>query len=168
MSQAALRRSSRFDTNAFGSGIARHRSNTSRTLSSYTRSGLVAGNDLAKREPGGFATIAVTPDHGCLFSRDSDADGKLDTFTEAGGFAPTVHVRLARSGTRLTGSCSSDGVNWTVVGAGTVPDAATTCDVELFVSAVNRHTGQEAIATFAGGITDTPSTARDGSGDTLR
>jgi alpha-N-acetylglucosaminidase len=136
--------------------------------SPYTRSGLVAGNDLSAREPGGFATIAVTPDHGCLFSWDSDADGELDRYTEVGGFAPEVHVRLARSGTRLTGSCSSDGVGWAVVGTGTVPDAAAASDVGMFVSAVNRHTGQEAVATFAGGITDTPSTSRDDSGDTLR
>lgn len=136
--------------------------------SPYTRSGLVAGNDLSARSPGGYATIAVTPDHGCMFSWDSDANGELDRYTEVGGFAPGVHVRLARSGARLTGSCSSDGVNWAVVGTGEVPDTAATSDIGMFVSAVNRHTGQEAIATFAGGIVDTPSTARDGSGDTLR
>lgn len=136
--------------------------------SPYTRSGLVAGNDLSASSPGGFANIAVTPDHGCMFSWDSNADGQLDKYTEVGGFAPSVYVRLAKSGTTVTGSCSSDGVNWSVVGTGTVPDVAAVSDVGLFVSAVNRHTGQEAIATFAGGITDTPSTSRDGSADTVQ
>ncbi|MFI7672319.1 alpha-N-acetylglucosaminidase TIM-barrel domain-containing protein [Actinophytocola sp. NPDC049390] len=136
--------------------------------SPYTRSGLVAGNDLSAAAPGGYANIAVTPGHGCMFSWDSDADGRLDRYTEVGGFAPEVRVRLAKSGTRLTGSCSSDGRNWTVVGSGTVPDAASSVDVGLFVSAVNRNTGQEAIATFTGGIAEAPSTARDGSGDTVQ
>ncbi|MGH3645566.1 MAG: alpha-N-acetylglucosaminidase TIM-barrel domain-containing protein [Micromonosporaceae bacterium] len=136
--------------------------------SAYTRSGLMAGNDLSAAGTGGFANIAVAPEHGCMFSWDSDADGQLDSYTEIGGFAPEVHVRLAKSGDQLTGSCSSDGRNWAVVGTGTVPDAATTEDVGMFVSAVNRYTGQEAIATFAGGIADSPSTSRDGSGDTLQ
>ena len=135
--------------------------------SPYTRSGLVAGNDLSTSDPGGYASIAVTPDHGCMFSWDSDADGNLDKYQEVGGFAPEVYVRLGRSGNRLTGSCSSDGVNWAVVGSGTVPDAAAVEDVGMFVSAVNRHTGQEAIATFTG-IAPAANTARDGSGDTLQ
>lgn len=136
--------------------------------SPYTRSGLVAGNDLSTEDFSGYASIAVTPDHGCVFSWDSDADGRLDKHTEAGGFAPEVYVRLGKDGTRLAGSCSSDGVNWAVVGSGEVPDAAAAEDVGLFVSAVNRHTGQEAIATFAGGIAPAPATSRDGTGDTVQ
>jgi len=134
--------------------------------SPYSRSGLVAGNDLSTM--GSIATIAVTPEHGCVFSWDSDADGQLDSNTEVGGFAPSVYVRLAKTGNQLTGSCSSDGQNWAVVGVGTVPSAAAVEDVGMFVSAVNRHTGQEAIATFADGITGTPSTTRDPSGDQLQ
>jgi alpha-N-acetylglucosaminidase (NAGLU)-like protein/F5/8 type C domain-containing protein/alpha-galactosidase-like protein len=135
--------------------------------SAYTRSGLIAGNDLSV--PGsGFANIAVTPEHGCMFSWDADADGQLDTYTEVGGFGPRVYVRLGKDGTSLSGSCSSDGKNWTVVGSGAVLQAAVTLDVGLFVSAVNRHTGQEAVATFAGGIVPTPSRARDGSQDVVR
>lgn len=136
--------------------------------SAYTRSGLMAGNDLSKTGTGGFANIAVTPEHGCMFSWDSDGDGALDTYKEVGGFTPVLYVRLAKDGDTLTGSCSGDGKNWTVVGSGTVPGSAATEDVGMFVSAVNRHSGQEAIATFAGGIADTPSTARDSSGDTLQ
>ena len=136
--------------------------------SDYTRSGLMAGNDLSAIGTGGFANIAVTPEHGCMFSWDADGDGRLDTYQEVGGFAPQVHVRLAKNGERLTGSCSSDGRNWAVVGSGTVPGLAQSEDVGLFVSAVNRHSGQEAIATFAGGIVDAADTSRDSSGDTVQ
>ncbi|HET7305852.1 MAG TPA: alpha-N-acetylglucosaminidase TIM-barrel domain-containing protein [Segeticoccus sp.] len=136
--------------------------------SDYTRSGLAAGNDLSSAGNAGFANIAVTPAHGCMFSWDSDGNGSPDTYQEVGGFAPTVHVRLSKDGGTLTGSCSSDGKNWTVVGSGAVPGTTTNQDVGMFVSAVNRHTRQEAIATFSGGIVDTPSTARDSSGDQLQ
>jgi hypothetical protein len=136
--------------------------------SAYSRAGLIVANDLAAADPHGFANIAVTPDHGCMFSWDSDADGRLDTYERLDGFSPDVHVRIAKDGDRLTGSCSSDGKNWAVVGTGTVPDAAAGQDVGMFVSAVNRHTDEEAIATFHGGIADAPSSARDSSGDTLQ
>lgn len=136
--------------------------------SEYTRAGLIAGNDLSAQGTGGFADIAVTPGHGCVFSWDSDGNGTLDSSTEAGGFAPRVYVRLAKSGDRVTGSCSSDRTNWTIVGTGTVPGAAATEDVGLFNTAMNRLTGQESIATFTGGITAAPTTSRDASKDTLQ
>ncbi|MDL4816311.1 alpha-N-acetylglucosaminidase TIM-barrel domain-containing protein [Actinomadura opuntiae] len=137
--------------------------------SPWSRAGLVAANDLAKSGTGGYANIAVTPDHGCVFSYDSDGDGRLDQVSEVGGFtAGDVRVRLRRDGDRMSGSCSSDGENWNVVGSGTVPGASDAQDVGMFVSAVNRHTAQEAIAFFGGGITASPGTARDGSGDVLQ
>jgi hypothetical protein len=134
----------------------------------YSRAGLMVANDLSAADPRGFADLAVTPEHGCMFSWDSNGDGTLDTYREVDGFAPQVHVRLAKDGDELTASCSSDGKNWAVVGTGTMPDAAATQDVGMFVSAVDRHTSEEAIATFDGGIAPAPSTARDASGDTLQ
>jgi hypothetical protein len=137
--------------------------------SDWTRAGLVASDDLTKTGSAGYAAIAVTPAHGCVFSYDTDGDGGLDHFTEVGGFtAGAVYVRLARSGDRTTGSCSSDNKNWAVVGSGTVPGGSGAQDVGLFTSAVNSHTSQEAIALFDGGIVASPSTSRDGSGDTLQ
>ncbi|WP_412517930.1 alpha-N-acetylglucosaminidase C-terminal domain-containing protein [Actinomadura madurae] len=137
--------------------------------SPWTRAGLVASDDLAETGSAGYAAIAVTPEHGCVFSYDGDGDGRLDHVTEVGGFtAGAVHVRLRRDGDRMTGSCSSDGKNWAVVGSGTVPGAAGAQDVGLFASAVNRDTGQEAIALFGGGVVAAPDTSRDGSGDLLR
>ncbi|GAA3645877.1 hypothetical protein GCM10022224_005730 [Nonomuraea antimicrobica] len=135
--------------------------------SAFTRSGLVVSDDLATPGATGYANIAVTPGHGCVFSWDSDGDGRFDSFTEVGGFTPPVRVRIGKSGDRLTGSCGGDGGNWAVVGSAAVPGAGATLDAGLFVSAANRDTGQEAIAV----LTDpapAPSTARDASGDTLQ
>ncbi|WP_433472152.1 alpha-N-acetylglucosaminidase TIM-barrel domain-containing protein [Spirillospora sp. CA-142024] len=137
--------------------------------SDWTRAGLVASDDLAKTGSAGYADIAVTPAHGCVFSYDSDGDGGLDHFTEVGGFtAGDVYVRLRRDGDRMTGSCSSDNKNWAVVGSGTVPGGAGARDVGMFASAVNSQTSTEAIALFGGGIAASPDTSRDGSGDELQ
>ncbi len=134
----------------------------------YTRSGLVVSDDLATPGATGYANIAVTPGHGCLFSWDSDGDGRLDSSAEAGGFTPPVRVRIGRSGDRLTGSCGTDGQNWTVVGSGVVPGAGVAAlDAGVFVSAANRHTGGQAIAVLTEPVS-APSTARDSSADTLR
>ncbi|WP_326640416.1 alpha-N-acetylglucosaminidase C-terminal domain-containing protein [Nonomuraea fuscirosea] len=134
----------------------------------YTRSGLVVSDDLATPGATGYANIAVTPGHGCLFSWDSDGDGRLDSSAEAGGFTPPVRVRIGRSGDRLTGSCGTDGQNWTVVGAAAVPGAgAAALDVGVFVSAATRQTGRQAISVLTEPV-PAPSTARDSSGDTLR
>lgn len=137
--------------------------------SPWTRAGLVVSNDLSKTGSAGYADIAVTPEHGCVFSYDADGDGDLDHVTEVGGFtAGDVYVRLRTDGDRVTGSCSSDDKNWAVIGSGTVAGASGTQDVGMFVSAVNRHTAQEAIALFDGGIASSPDTSRDGSGDVLQ
>ncbi|MGI5230030.1 alpha-N-acetylglucosaminidase TIM-barrel domain-containing protein [Actinoallomurus sp. CA-142502] len=137
--------------------------------SPYSRAGLVVGNDLSKTGSGGYADIAVTPEHGCVFSYDADGDGRLDHVTEVGGFtAGDLYVRLRTDGGRVTGSCSSDDKNWTVIGSGTVTGASATQDVGMFVSAVNSHTSQEAIALFDGGIAAATDTSRDGSGDVLQ
>ncbi|WP_329237248.1 alpha-N-acetylglucosaminidase C-terminal domain-containing protein [Actinoallomurus sp. NBC_01490] len=137
--------------------------------SPYTRAGLVVSYDLSKTGSAGYADIAVTPEHGCVFSYDTDGDGRLDHVTEVGGFtAGDLYVRLRTDGDRVTGSCSSDDRNWTVIGSGTVAGASATQDVGMFVSAVNSHTSQEAIALFSGGITAAADTSRDGSGDVLQ
>ena len=137
--------------------------------SPWTRAGLVISNDLSKTGSAGYADIAVTPEHGCVFSYDADGDGRLDHVTEAGGFTgDDVYVRLRTDGGRVTGSCGSDDKNWAVIGSGTVAGASDTHDVGMFVSAVNNHTSGEAIALFDGGIAASPDTSRDGSGDVLQ
>ncbi|WP_163508805.1 alpha-N-acetylglucosaminidase TIM-barrel domain-containing protein [Fodinicola acaciae] len=118
--------------------------------SPYARAGLIASNDLAGGLSGGYANIAVTPERGCVFSWDSDGNGTLDKHLEAGGFTAPAYVRLGRSGDQMSGSCSSDGKNWTVVGVATVPGGAAAEDVGMFMSAVNADTRQTGIAQFSG------------------
>lgn len=114
----------------------------------YARAGLIASNDLAGGLSGGYANIAVSPAHGCIFSWDSDHNGSLDKHAEAGGFAPGVYVRLGRNGDQISGSCSTDGKNWTVVGVATVPGGAAAEDVGMFMSAVSAD--RTGIAKFSG------------------
>ncbi|WP_051266974.1 alpha-N-acetylglucosaminidase TIM-barrel domain-containing protein [Nakamurella lactea] len=135
--------------------------------SPYTRSGLIVSNDLSVDRSGGYANLAITPGHGCMLSWDSDGDGRLDTYRETGGFAPVVQLRLRKDDDRLIGSCSSDGKNWSVVGTATLTDAAATLDVGLFVTAVDRYYGQQAIASFTD-LTPAADTPRDGSADQLQ
>lgn len=136
--------------------------------SAYTRSGLIISNDLSTTGNNGVANIAVTPDHGCMFSWDSNGDGKLNKYTEVGGFSPTVYVRLSKDDAKITASCSSDGKNWATIGTGTTPHAKSSEDVGMFVSAVNRNTHDEALASFVGGIQKATPETRDGSDDTLQ
>ncbi|TYC22459.1 alpha-N-acetylglucosaminidase TIM-barrel domain-containing protein [Micromonospora sp. MP36] len=135
--------------------------------SEFTRAGLVVSNDLARVGSAGYANIAVTPRHGCVFSWDSDGNGQVDAYTEVGGFAPPVRVRIGRSGDQLTGSCSSDGRNWSVIGSAHVPGADSVLDVGLFATAVDRYSGQQTIAVLTAPAS-AASTARDGSTDTLQ
>ena len=130
----------------------------------YARAGLIASGDLTK--PGtGFAAIAVTPQHGCLFNWDPDGDGLLDKVSEVGGFGPTVRVRLGRHGDTFVGECSSDGTHWTVIGSANLSGAGDAEDVGMFFSAVNRHTGTAGIGVFDAMSTSDFTMPRDGGDD---
>ncbi|HEY3514170.1 MULTISPECIES: alpha-N-acetylglucosaminidase TIM-barrel domain-containing protein [Kribbella] len=122
----------------------------------YARAGLLVDD----------ANIAVTPDHGCMFSWDSNGDGMLDSYTAADGFKAPVYVRIARTDGKLSGACSEDGENWTTAGSAVVPGEAAVQDVGVFMSAVNTHTGTTGVATFEG-FDVAPYTPRDSSGDTV-
>ncbi|QKW07534.1 alpha-N-acetylglucosaminidase C-terminal domain-containing protein [Streptomyces sp. NA04227] len=116
----------------------------------YARAGLVLRSDLSTPGSAGYATLALTPEHGCLLSYDSDGDGHLDTNVESGGFTNGTHLRLGRVGDRVVASCSSDGKNWVQVGAPQVPGLTAELDAGLFYSAVNHRTKRDGLATFQG------------------
>ncbi|WP_345638731.1 alpha-N-acetylglucosaminidase TIM-barrel domain-containing protein [Rugosimonospora acidiphila] len=143
------------------------RVDTADAVTGNSRAGLVEGADLSSRGSGGYANLAVTPNHGCVFGWDSDGDGQFDKSTEVDGFGAGTYVRLSRTGTSLSGACSSDGTNWTVVGSATVPGTGDTADVGMFFSAGNAGGGQQGLATFDG-FTVTQYAPRDGSADTVR
>ncbi len=114
----------------------------------WARAGLITRTDLAGADGRGFANIAVTPDNGCVFSSDTNGDGRLDRTAQVPGKAP-LWVRLSRVGDTVTGSCSADGTTWTVAGSVAVP-AGATLDAGLFMTAANGWTGTRGAVEFAG------------------
>lgn len=115
----------------------------------WARAGLIVSTDLAGTNGRGFANIAVSPDHGCLFSYDSNNDGTLDRYGQVDGLHTPLWVRLSRTGDTVTGSCSTDGTAWTPAGSFTVP-AGAVLDAGLFMSAANGGTGTRGAAEFTG------------------
>lgn len=114
----------------------------------WARAGIVAGGNLVSSHPAGFANIAVTPGHGCVFSWAADAAAGLGNHAESASFAAPSWVRLERVGTTYVGSCSADGVAWTIVGSavpGGIDDAA---DVGMFAVAANGGASDRLRATF--------------------
>ncbi|WP_330176143.1 alpha-N-acetylglucosaminidase [Streptomyces sp. NBC_01498] len=104
----------------------------------WARAGVVARNGLATPGSPGFVNLAVTPSSGVVLSYDATGDGTLDTYRRVTGVTAPVLLRLARSGTKFTGSFSTDdGATWRTVATVTVPGAAGAQDVGLFMSASN-------------------------------
>ncbi len=103
------------------------------------RAGLAFRNDL--RAPGsatGYVALVAKPANGFLLLWDADGDGTLDSVARLEQ-SPTPYparLRLARQGTRFTGSVSTDGgTTWRQVGTADVPTAAATQDVGVVVCA---------------------------------
>ncbi|NOV01170.1 alpha-N-acetylglucosaminidase TIM-barrel domain-containing protein, partial [Paenibacillus planticolens] len=103
----------------------------------WARAGIIARNDLRTNGSAGYVNIAVTPSNGCAFSWDQNGDGQLESVSSKAGFTAPVYVKLARTGSTITGACSSDGIDWTTIGTATLASAAVKQDVGLFMSAVN-------------------------------
>ncbi len=114
----------------------------------YARAGLVVRNDLSGTDAAGYATLALTPEHGCVFSWDSSGDGVLDSSLEAGGFDAPVQLRMSRDGDEVTASCSGDGRNWVDVASVPLAGAEQAVDAGLIYSAVNGGSGATGLATF--------------------
>lgn len=116
--------------------------------SPYARAGLIVRNDLNSALSSGYATLGVTPNHGCVFAWDSDANGTLDKNVESGGFNAPVQLRINRIANTFTGSCSGDGKNWVDVGSATLATADTAVDSGVYFSAVNDQTKKTGLARF--------------------
>lgn len=132
----------------------------------WARAGLVVRSDLSAPGSPGYANLAVTPAHGCMFMWDADGDGKLDHYTTSGGFHGPVDLRITRDGDTFTGWCSQDGTDWTQVGSAVLPGAVAAEDAGLMFTAVDANTLRLGAARF-GGLGLAPYTPRDTSGDTV-
>jgi uncharacterized protein (TIGR03382 family) len=71
-----------------------------------------------------FADVVVTPANGTSFQRRTTTGGSASSTTGPAAAAP-YWVKIERVGNVFTGSVSSDGATWTVIGTETIPMAAT-------------------------------------------
>jgi ABC-type transport system involved in multi-copper enzyme maturation permease subunit len=90
------------------------------------RAGIMIKSSTEQGSP--YATIAITPEHGVLMQADFGPD-IAGTAT-----APPVWLRLARSGSSVTGYESADGVTWSEVGRATLAGLPPTVQAGLFVT----------------------------------
>ncbi|AVZ72629.1 alpha-N-acetylglucosaminidase [Streptomyces lunaelactis] len=119
---------------------------------SWARAGIAVRNSLAEPGDAGFLNLAATPGQGIVLSYDTNADGTLDTYQRITGIKAPVLLRLTRnSGTSFTGACSTDGgATWRMVATVSVPGAAASQDVGLFMTAANGGGGARGTVRFSG------------------
>jgi hypothetical protein len=132
----------------------------------WARAGLVVRSDLSRPGSPGYADLAVTPEHGCVFMWDADGNGTLEHSASSGGFTGPVRLRISRDGDTFTGWCSQNGTDWAQVGSARLPGATPAEDAGLLFTAVNAATHRLGAARF-NGLAVAPFTARDTSGDTV-
>jgi hypothetical protein len=114
--------------------------------SDWAKSGIVVRNDITKAgSPAGYLILVTTPGNGYALQWDSNGDGTLDSNINTGGHpAYPSSLKLTRNGTTYTGYYSTDGTTWVLIGSATVPPAAATQDVGVFMTAHNAGSTGEA------------------------
>jgi alpha-N-acetylglucosaminidase len=117
----------------------------------WARAGIVVRNSLGTPGSLGFLNLSVTPSNGVVLSYDTNGDGTLDTYKRITGIKAPVLLRLSRAGGAYTGACSTDdGDTWQTVATVSVPGAAATQDVGLFMTATNGGSGARGTVEFSG------------------
>lgn len=107
----------------------------------WAKTGVMIRNDIAA--PGasvGYALVAVTSRNGVVFQWDADGDGIVESSVQAAvdTFRP-VWVKLVRSGDRVSGQYSVDGVNFARVGSAVLAGAAEVQDGGIFSTSHDPH-----------------------------
>jgi hypothetical protein len=114
------------------------------------RAGLMLRDDVTGpgRSPG-YIVLAVKPQNGFLLLWDADGNGYVESVARADtGTTPyPAWLRLERDGTTATGSYSTDGITWQVIGQATVRQAATQQDAAVFVTS---HDAALGLVSFEG------------------
>jgi hypothetical protein len=120
----------------------------------WAKAGLMVRNDItnANASPG-YLILAEAPGHGYVMQWDANGDGQLDSNsapnnTGLGTAAYPTWLKLLRSGTNYTGYYSTDDVNWTLIDTISVPSAAASQDVGVFMTSHSSSTVGE--VDFAG------------------
>jgi hypothetical protein len=114
----------------------------------WARAGIMAGSNVVSARPKGFANIAVTPGHGCVFSWAKDSTAGLLDYTSSAAMVAPTWIRLRRIGNTYVGECSVDGVTWTIVGSAIPGDITTSADVGVFASAATGGAADRLLAKF--------------------
>jgi hypothetical protein len=116
------------------------------------RAGLMLRDDVTQpgRAPG-YVVLAVKPQNGFLLLWDADGNGYVESVARADtGTTPyPAWLRLERNGTTATGSYSTDGSTWHVIGQATVPAATAHQDAAVFVTSHDPTIGLVAFEDFA-------------------
>jgi hypothetical protein len=106
----------------------------------WAKAGIMVRNAItdANTSPG-FLIIAVAPGHGYVVQWDANGDGRLESNSAPSGegLGTAVYpswLKLVRSGTTYTGYYSTDGATWTLIATVSVPTAAATQDVGVFMT----------------------------------
>lgn len=137
---------------AFGDGgCVTVRVDSQENTGNWARAGIVVRNAMATAGSRGFLNLALTPVNGVVISYDANGDGTLEKRDSLPGVTGPVLLRLTRTGSAYTGSCSTDGgTTWRTLGAATVPGAAAVQDVGFFMTAANGGSGRRGRVDFSG------------------
>jgi hypothetical protein len=111
-------------------------------ISTWTKAGVMIRQSLEPSSPHAF--MLVSSGKGLAFQRRRTA-GTLSVHTSGGSGTAPAWVKLARAGSTVTASRSSDGVSWTVVGKDTLPLGPT---AYIGLAVVSRDRARLATAAF--------------------
>jgi hypothetical protein len=109
----------------------------------WAKAGIMVRNDITNAGAApGFLILAEAPGHGYVMQWDADGDGRLDSNsappnTGLGTATYPSWLKLVRNGTAYTGYYSTDGSTWTWIDTVSLPSAAATQDVGMFMTAHN-------------------------------
>jgi hypothetical protein len=116
----------------------------------WAKAGIMVRNDItnANSSPG-FLILAVAPGHGYVVQWDANGDGRLESNSAPAGeglgtASYPSWLKLVRSGTTFTGHYSTDGTTWITIATVSVPSAAATQDVGIFMTSHSSGTIGEA------------------------
>jgi hypothetical protein len=139
----------RYQSNVSGDVVARATVESQENTHQWAKSGIMIANDITTAgSSAGDVFVAVTPENGFAFQRDSDGDGFVDNNTNTGTTAYPCELRVTKSGSEFVGEYSTDGGStWTTIDTATVQDANSTQDVGVFTT--SHSGGTKCTASFA-------------------
>jgi regulation of enolase protein 1 (concanavalin A-like superfamily) len=127
-----------------GDGTIVARVTSIQNVNAWVKAGVMIRSSLSASSAHGFMLVAASATKGVPFQRRT-ADGAASVSTPGSANTAPRWVRLVRSGNRITGYESANGVNWTQVGSDTFAMGSTV----LVGLAVSSHvSGVTATATF--------------------